>query len=172
MGGIKSTVEKKTPSPKSIRNYINHKKFTIITCCSEEVNENNYKEKLKNYNLTLSDFKKIKVGFKCKAKKNQFIKKHLFFNKGGGLFQMECCNLNITTNAYEKRIVKIKKYILQYKVDNPDDITEIKKKGWGILFFYRKTTQISSKRSFTLKEIEKIRELMKKSLEQKLLSEN
>jgi hypothetical protein len=85
---------------------------------------------------------------------------------------MECCNLNITTNAYEKRIVKIKKYILQYKVDNPDDITEIKKKGWGILFFYRKTTQISSKRSFTLKEIEEIRELMKKSLEQKLLSEN
>lgn len=172
MGGIKTTVEKKSPSPKSISNYINQKIFQIITCCFEEVNENNYIEKLKNYNLTQSDFKKIKVGFKCKARKNQFIKKHLFFNKGGGLFQMECCNLNITTNAYEKKIVKIKKYILQYKVDNPDEITEIKKKGWGILSFYRKTTQTRSKRSLTLKEIEEIRELMKKSLKKKLLSEN
>lgn len=172
MGGIKTTVEKKSPSPKSISNYINHKKFQKITCCCEEVNENNYIEKLKNYNLTQLDFKKIKVGFKCKARKNQFIKKHLFFNKGGGLFQMECCNLNITTNAYEKKIVKIKKYILQYKVDNPDEITEIKKKGWGILSFYRKTTQTRSKRSLTLKEIEEIRELMKKSLKKKLLSEN
>lgn len=172
MGGIETTVEKKSPSPKSISNYINQKKFQIITCCCEEVNENNYIEKLKNYNLTQSDFKKIKVGFKCKARKNQFIKKHLFFNKGGGLFQMECCNLNITTNAYEKKIVKIKKYILQYKVDNPDEITEIKKKGWGILSFYRKPTQIRSKRSLTLKEIEEIRELMKKSLKKKLLSEN
>lgn len=172
MGGIESTFEKKSYPRKSISNYIRKKNFQEITCCCEEVDENNYEEKLKEYDSSQSDFKKIKVGFKCKERQNRFFRKNIFIDKGDGLFQMECCNFNIKTNINNKRIVKIKKYILQYKIDNPETIIEIKKKGWGILFFYNKTTQIKSRSSLTLKDIEEIRDLMKKSLERKLLSEN
>ena len=170
MGGIKSTAKKKSYLPKNIINYISQKNFQTISYCNKEVNENNYIEKLKDYNLTQSDFKKIKVGFKCKERKCQFTRNHFLINKDGGLFVMECCDFNITTDSNKKKIVKIKKYILQYKVHNPVNIIEIKEKGWGILFFYKKTTKIRSKRSFSIKEIEEIKEQMKKSLEQKLLS--
>ena len=47
MGGIKSTVKKKSYLPKNIINYISQKNFQTISYCNKEVNENNYIEKLK-----------------------------------------------------------------------------------------------------------------------------
>ena len=39
MGGIKSTVKKKSYHPKNIINYISQKNFQTISYCNEEVNQ-------------------------------------------------------------------------------------------------------------------------------------
>ena len=124
----------------------------------------NYEQKLSRYKLTRKEMYILRTGFFCKARKNQRVDKFFFNNLGSGVFEMSCYSFKIITKSNNEKEVEIVKNKLKYYANATK---ETEKKGWGILFWYRKKTTES--RSLTFGEIEKIKDEMKEKLRIKLL---
>lgn len=172
MGGVNSTVETKDSyynNSEGVTSLIRRTDFQKIPSLETKINQNNYIQQLSKYNLSRQELLKIKVGFNCSFTNNNSFKKYIFTNKGEGIFKMECRNLRISTNNYGEKNLKINKNSIQCKVDNPDVITEITKKGWGILSPYKSTVQTKTKRPLKPQEIQVIKKYMKQNLERKML---
>lgn len=157
MGGIKSR-PKYNNTPCIRRNNVE------TTIYNEKITKYNYETRLRQYNLTFKEINIIKSGFFCKSRKNQRVNKFIFNDLGSGIFEMSCLTFNIVTNCYNEKEVKIIKNKLRYIANAT---TEEEKKGWGILFWYRKRT--TKNRALTFDEIENIRQEMQKKIEIKLL---
>ena len=95
---------------------------------------------------------------------NQRVDKFFFNNLGSGVFEMSCYSFKIITKSNNEKEVEIVKNKLKCYANATK---ETEKKGWGILFWYRKKTTES--RALTFGEIEKIKNEMKEKLRIKLL---
>ena len=157
MGGVKSR-PKYNNTPCIRRNEVE------TTVYREKITKGNYETKLRQYNLTSKEMYIIKSGFFCKSRINQRVNKFFFNNLGSGTFEMSCLTFKIVTNRDNEKEVEIIKNKLRYYANAT---TESEKKGWGILFWYRKKK--IENRALTFDEIENIRKEMKKKKEIKLL---
>lgn len=124
----------------------------------------NYEQRLSKYNLTKKEMDKIKTGFYCRSRMNQRVDKFFFNNLGSGVFEMSCYSIKIITKRNNEKEVEIVKNKLKCYANATK---EIEKKGWGILFWYRKKTTES--RALTFAEIGEIKNEMKEKLRIKLL---
>ena len=124
----------------------------------------NYEQKLSKYNLTRKEKDILRTGFFCKSRMNQRVDKFFFNNLGSGVFEMSCYSFKIITKSNNEKEVEIVKNKLKCYANATK---ETEKKGWGILFWYRKKTTES--RALTFGEIEKIKNEMKEKLRIKLL---
>lgn len=166
MGGITTSTTKYSPSYNNINDFIKEK-YLITHNYHETINKNNYKDKLKKYNLSEFDLKKIEPGFYCFSKKIKCIKNYYFNNDNSSIFKMASYHFDIKTNNKNEKEVKIKKKILRYTINNPYTVNETKKEGWGILFLYNSKSQTKERRKLNLSEIESIKLSMKNKLEKK-----
>lgn len=170
MGGVTTSVKEYSPKHNSINDYIKKEYYERHTF-HEIINENNYMNKLRKYNLSKSELKIVKSGFHCISRKNRSLRKYYFMKESLGIFRMKSYDINIITNDKNEKEIKIIKNALKYDIDNPYVITEKIEEGWGILFFYNSKSQVKKeKRILTLSEIENIKKLMKERLEHNLLS--
>ena len=157
MGGVKSRPKiNNTPC-------IKRKEIESIVY-KEKITKDNYETRLSKYNLTLKEMSIIKSGFHCKSRKNQIINKFFFNNLGSGTFEMSCLTFKIVTNSNNEKQVKIIKNKLRYYANAT---SETEKKGWGILFWYKKRK--IENRALTFDEIENIKREMKQKIEIKYL---
>ena len=117
-----------------------------------------------NNNLTRKEKDILRTGFFCKSRMNQRVDKFFFNNLGSGVFEMSCYSFKIITKSNNEKEVEIVKNKLKCYANATK---ETEKKGWGILFWYRKKTTES--RALTFGEIEKIKNEMKEKLRIKLL---
>ncbi len=158
MGGVKSRT-KYNYTPCIYRSPIREEKVTI-----KNITLNNYETRLSNYKLTNKEMNIIKAGFYCKSRINQRVNKFFFNNLGSGIFEMSCYTFKIVTSRYNEKVVEIIKNKLRYEAKAT---YQKEKKGWGILFWYKKS--YTESRSLTFNEIERIKTEMKEKLETKLL---
>ena len=160
MGGVKSRPVVRKPIKPSY-NIMNVGEPTFI----KKINKNNYGYELAKYNLTESEKKKIISGLYCKSRINERIEK-TFFNKiNDSLFEMSCYTFKIVKNEYsgDHEVKIVKKKVKSYVNATQTYV----KKGWGILFFYKK--EITENRRLTFDELEMIKKEMKAKLQSKYL---
>ena len=147
MGGVKSRPVVRKPIKPSY-NIMNVGEPTFI----KKINKNNYGYELAKYNLPESEKKKIISGLYCKSRINERIEK-TFFNKiNDSLFEMSCYTFKIVKKKVKCYVNATQTYV---------------KKGWGILFFYKK--EITENRRLTFDELEMIKKEMKAKLQSKYL---
>lgn len=159
MGGVKSR-PKYNNAPCIRRNNVETK------IEKKKINRYNYITELSQYGLTSKEMNIIRTGFFCKSRINQRVNKFIFNNLGSGTFEMSCISFKIVTNhdnENEKEVQIIKNKLRYYA----HATREIEKKGWGILFWYKKGN--TENRALTFDEIENIKMEMKKKIETKLL---
>ena len=80
MGGTNQTITKYSETKEDITNYISYEKLVIYNY-KEDVNKNNYKDKLKKYNLSDVDLKKIETSFNCSSRKIRHFKNNYFMKE-------------------------------------------------------------------------------------------
>lgn len=131
MGGVKSRPKITYSAPCIKKEPI---KQEIIK--ETKITKYNYESKLRPYNLKINEMKKIKAGLFCKSRVNHGINKFVFNNLGSGIFEMTCYTFKIKTNSDNEKDVEIVKNKLRY-IANAN--REYEKKGWGILFWYKKS---------------------------------
>lgn len=169
MGGTTTSVKRYYPTYNNINDYIKKECF-ISSNFHEIINKSNYIDKLKKYNLSELDLKKIEASFHCISRKIKCVRQYYFNEVDSGIFNMIRYDFNIITNNKNEKEVTIIKNFLQYNINNPYLITENQKRGWGIFFFYHSSTQTKTKRALNSVEIENVKQLMKKRLGIKLLN--
>ena len=163
MGGTTETITKYYKHKKNITDYITNEKF--VTCTYHEVvNKNNYKDKLKKYNLSESEIKKIETSFNCSSRKMRRFNNNYFIKETYSIFQMAMNEFFIKTNMNNEKEIIIKKKSLKLTINNPYTIIEKANEGWGLLFFISSKTQTEERRRFKLSEMEELKLSMQNKL--------
>ena len=163
MGGTNQTITKYSETKEDITNYISYEKLVIYNY-KEVVNKNNYKDKLKKYNLSDVDLKKIETSFNCSSRKIRHFKNNYFMKENYSIFRMSMQEFIIKPKSNNEKEILIKKKSLKYTINNPYSVIEKSYDGWGLLFFYISKVEEKQKRALELSEIEALKASMKKKL--------